>query len=687
MNPATLKAGGTKLAALKQLSEKPWFYPAILLLIGLLTHGYTLASLGFYWDDWEVVFLLNTKLPALLYGYFSFDRPFAWPYQLMGTLAGLNPIGWHIAALLARWAGILLLYYSLKFLWPRRSSYLRWLGALLITYPGFFQQSASTAYFRHFISFFLFGLSIYLMVLAVTRPKWGRLFFPLSWLIAALQILTIEYFATLELIRPLLLWMLIADRDKKISVSIRKTVLASLPYLLIFGVYFYWRSVIFPASLATKQYAADVKFLADFQPSFVGGLLTLFTRAFIDLFYASLQVWVEGLFRQDSFTFQSKIAWFAFGLGILIAMLFAFFNDVKDTDEEPGRDNSQSVISIFAFGLYAFIVSGLPIWATARQISGIGRFDDRFTLAPMFGAGLMLIALILWLARSKQHKSILVFLLTFSIATQVLVVNKYRLDWQVQRDYYWQLYWRVPALQTGTAIFSYAQPSPTMPGYDTSFALNVLFNGKVVDGKTPYWFFTNDRFLNFDFKPGLPISYTDRNLQFSGNTSNAISIVHQGDANCLQVLDTVYSGQPFYVEGNDALIAVSNVSRILADPQAAALPAGVFGPEPARNWCYFFEKADLARQQGNWQTILSLEAQALKLGLAPKFGAEYIPFIEARAQTGDWRKAYELSLAAQKLTAGMEPVLCANWNRLGNLPASDAQLVNQARQDFSCSAP
>ncbi len=167
MNLAPIKNWGMKLSQYKEASKKPWFYPAALLLIGLIAHGYAISSLGYFWDDWEVVFLLNTKNLPLLYGYFAFDRPFAWPYQLMYAAFGMNPIAWHLVTLLLRWAGILLIYYSLRLLWPRYDSYLRWLGALLIVYPGFFQQSISAAYNRHFAAFFLFALSIYLMVLAV----------------------------------------------------------------------------------------------------------------------------------------------------------------------------------------------------------------------------------------------------------------------------------------------------------------------------------------------------------------------------------------------------------------------------------------------------------------------------------------------------------------------------------------
>lgn len=672
------------LLHVKETSKKPWFYPVALLLIGLISHGIAISSLGYFWDDWEVVFLLNTKNIPLLYGYFAFDRPFAWPYQLMYAIFGMNPIAWHLVTLLLRWAGILLLYYSLRLVWPRFDSYLRWLGALLIVYPGFFQQSISAAYNRHFTAFFLFALSILLMVLAVKQPKRAWIFFPLSWLTAFIQVFTIEYFVGLELIRPLLLWFLINQENRdQIKTSIRRTIWQSLPYLIILGFYFWWRLFIFPTTLIRSNYAGDFKMLGDFRSSFLGGSLTLLTRAFRDLVYSTLQVWISGVTNQPGFTFQSKIVWFSFGTGIVLTLVFAFFQDVDDADSNPPK----SSLPLFVFGFWAFIISSLSTWLTSKQLSGGGRWDDRFSLAVMLGSGLITLVLILWFIRVEKRKLILSILLALSIATQILTVNKYRLDWVVQRDYYWQLAWRVPALMPDTAIVSLQQPSESIPGYDASFALNILFNGKVVDGSVPYWFFTDNRFLNFDFKPGIPISYNDRNLHFAGNTSNAISIIHQGEDRCLQVLDTVNTGEPFYSSGQDQLIVVSNVSRILPDKNATLPNPDIFGSEPPHNWCFYFEKADLARQQNDWQTVLNLEKQAKNKGLTPRFGPEYIPFIEAHAQVGDWQKAYDLSLAAQKLTTQTEPLLCQNWERLSKLPSADMNIMNQANQSFSCSKP
>jgi uncharacterized membrane protein YvlD (DUF360 family) len=685
MNVAVLRAWGKNLPKLKSYAEKPWFYPAALLLIGLVAYGYQVGLLGFYWDDWEVVFLLNSRNLSLLYSYFAFDRPFAWPYQLMYVLFGLQPVAWHLITLLLRWAAIFLFYLSLKQVWPRYDAYLRWMGVLLLVYPGFYQQSISTAYQRHFTAFFLFMLSVYLMVLAVRHPARAWFLFPLSWVAALIQIFTIEYFVGLELISPVIFWLLLtADGKTGGRNAVGKTVLLSLPYLVLFGFYFWWRLIIFPATITKLNYAGDFKMLGDFQISFLGGALALLTRAFFDFIYSTLQVWLTGLTTQDGFTFQSKAVWFAFAVGILVAAIFALFQDV---DVQGEQENHRSSLPLFLFGCWAFLVSSLPIWLTSKQLSGGGRWDDRFALATMPGAILMTLAAIIWLIRAHQRKLVLTLLLLLSTATQVLIVNRYRLDWQAQRDYYWQLAWRVPALKPETAILSFEQPSASIPGYDASFALNVLFDGTVVDGVVPYWFFTNDRFLNFELVPGKRITYADRNLEFTGNTSNAISIVRQGENRCLQVLDTAYTGQPFYETDQERLIGVSNVARIIPDAGADPPNPEVFGAEPPHFWCYYFEKADLARQFGDWQSVLKLEKQAKSQGLAARFGPEFVPFIEAHARTGDWQKAYDLSLAAQSATKEMNPLLCSTWERLTKLPSADAGLIDRAKQSFTCGNP
>ncbi len=659
----------------KKISEKYWFYPAALLLIGFVSYGYCLTYLGFYWDDWEVVMFTKLK-PLLQSGFYTNDRPFPWTYQLTYFLVGSNPIGWHIVTLLYRWGGILFLVLSLTLLWPRYKNHLRWLGALLIVYPGFLEQSISTAFNRHFAAFFLFALSIYLMFLAVKRPKWAWILFPLSWLATFVHLFTIEYFVGLELIRPLLLWMLVFVDNKKILRSLGKTVIRYLPYLLITAFYFWWRFIIFPHQVAVR--ANDIRILHG-SGSLMGSVFNLLTHAFLDLIYSTLQVWTGAIANIDGFTFQSKVTWLAFGLGILLTIIFAIFQDASEKDSQ---ENSFPA-SIFVVGFFAFVLGAFPVWTFGKQISAGGRWDDRLSLAPMIGAGLILIALLLWLVRSSKQKIVLSILLVFSITTQVLTVNKYRVDWGVQSNYYWQLYWRAPALQPDTALLSFEQPSISEPEDDAGFAINVLYHYQTNNGSLPYWFFTNDPFMNSP-KTGIPISHSIRNLHFQGNTSDSISVLHQGGPACLRLLDTIYADDPIYSTQQSALTAVSNLSRIIPAPASAAPDPNIFGPEPVHDWCYFFEKADLARQSKDWKTVMALHQQAMQKGLAPQYGAEYLPFIEAYAQTGNWQKAHDLTLAAQKLTANLGTMLCANWSRFSQLSSPDAAVIDQVKQALSC---
>lgn len=667
------------IGQLKKLSEKPWFYPVALLLIGFITYKYALTSMGYYWADWEIV--MFTKLnPALQFDFYAQDRPFPWTYQLIHFLVGSNPIGWHIATLIIRWAGTLFLVYALGLIWPRYKNHFLWFGALLLVYPGFLQQSQSATKARHIMTFALFALSIYLMALAVKRPKWARLFFPLSWLATFMHLFTTEYFAGLELMRPILLWLLMIDEDQRGWRLLRRVAIHYLPYLLITIFYFWCRLVYFPTVFQTMSRIGNIdETLGEFQESFDGSVLNLFSRALLDLIYSTLQVWVNGIVNSDGFTFQSRVAWLAFGLGIALTAAFAFFHDTHER-EVPGHS---SPASIFLVGLGSFILAAVPIWAIGKEVS-TGGWNDRFALAPMFGACLMVLALLLWFVRPAGQKLILGFLLVFSIAAQAWAVNVYRRDWRTQLDYYWQLYWRVPAMQPGTALFSFEQPSPSVTHFShAGFALNVLYHYQTEDGTLPYWYFI--RRFHFHFVPGDAIKYELRSLEFRGNTSEGISVLHPSGGACVRVLDTVYANDPLYTEGQDILIPISNLSRIIPDPNAAPPDPDIFGPEPERTWCYFFEKADLARQMEDWDTVIALYKQAQQKGFSPDYSAEYVPFIEAYARTGEWQKAYDLTSAAQNEGKGLKKMLCANWSRLGEVPSADMEVIEQAMQSLACS--
>jgi hypothetical protein len=665
---------------LKRLSEKPWFYPAVLLFIGFVSYKYVLPFLGYYWDDWEIV-MFNELDPSLQFGFYAHDRPFPWTYQLIHSIVGSGPLGWHVATLLIRWAGVLFFTQSLILLWPRYENHLHWLGVLLLLYPGFLQQSQSATKARHIMTFLLFAVSIYLMVLAVKRPKQARILFPLSWLAAFVHLFTTEYFSGLEFARPVLLWMLLAGVFRTKLQKLRRVAVLYTPYLLITAFYFWCRIIYFPQVFQTmSRIRAINETLGGFQESLGSSLLDILNRAMLDSVYLTLQVWVNAVIEFPGFTFLNRMAWFVFVVGILLTIAFAYFFDTreKETPDNP----SSSPLSVFILGFVFFILGALPIWAIGREISA-GGWADRFALAPLLGACLMVLALLLWFIRPAGQKIVLSILMVFSIAAQMWVVNEYRLDWRTQLEYYWQLYWRAPALKHGTAVISFEQPSLTVTHYaDVGYAINVLYHYETEDGNVPYWMFTRPN--SFDYQPNDPFDKRIRNIEFYGNTSTSIAVLHQEKNSCLRVLDDVYAYDPMMNDGRNVLMNVTNTAQIIPDPSAPLPDPEIFGPEPEHDWCYYFQKADLARQTGDWERVISLFKEARQKDFKPGVGSEYLPFIEAYAQTGDWQEAYELTRAAHKTNAGHRKMLCDNWSRLSQLPLADINAVEQVNQFLSC---
>jgi hypothetical protein len=84
-----------------------------------------------------------------------------------------------------------------------------------------------------------------------------------------------------------------------------------------------------------------------------------------------------------------------------------------------------------------------------------------------------------------------------------------------------------------------------------------------------------------------------------------------------------------------------NISCSVKPPHTP--PMIPFGAEPAHGWCYFYQKAELARQQGDWDSIAALGAEAASLDLAPADPIEWMPFLQAYAVLGQIEKVESLA--------------------------------------------
>ena len=135
---------------------------------------------------------------------------------------------------------------------------------------------------------------------------------------------------------------------------------------------------------------------------------------------------------------------------------------------------------------------------------------------------------------------------------------------------------------------------------------------------------------------------------------------------------------------------MSDLGLIQSKASPPALPPeAYFGDEPEPDWCFYFEKADLARQQGDWEEVVRLGNQAFQLNtrLYEVNATELLPYIEGYARIGNWERARELTLGALKLTFRVKRILCDTWNRIerqDGLPLVGQETIDQVQQMLKC---
>ena len=301
------------------------------------------------------------------------------------------------------------------------------------------------------------------------------------------------------------------------------------------------------------------------------------------------------------------------------------------------------------------------------------------------GASIITVYLIDWLIRTHNQKQFLLScLLAVSITAQVFNANNFRQDWTLQRSIYWQMAWRIPALTPGTAIIGKGTFTPKSSYYDGVYIVNMLFD-KQVKLNPDYGYFDIYHVSPTNLLANQPLSETIRGGGiFAGSTSKAIGMYFNWAGGCVRLLDPIYAGDPAYKDNLNDVIPLSDLNLVTSSDSPTSPDPATFGPEPTHDWCYYFEKADLARQLHDWGTIVQLNADAETHSLSPVQGAEYLPFIEAFAQTKNWTKAYELSLSANALKPGITKILCANWNRFTGIVGGQDRDVNlsKAKSEF-----
>ncbi|HLO13966.1 MAG TPA: hypothetical protein VK206_03995, partial [Anaerolineales bacterium] len=651
--------------------------PLLFLLVTIAAYGLLLPLTGFYWDDWPFAWIAKFLGPQEFIPAFAQVRPFLGPIFFVTTsLIPPVPLYWQIFALVIRFISGLSAWFALNQIWPQHQRQTLIASLLFLVFPGYSQHwVAFTHINQEWIPFIFYLLSFGFTARALRKPDKFRSNTVYALLLLIAGVFPTEYFVSIEPMRFLFIWVILSGEAGGFRQRFIETLKQWWPYLLVWLANVTWLAYFYTIGGYASYDVEVVK-----QPL---TMLRIFATVGEALWKAGIYVWAQVLvLASKTITAPTTLA--TFGL-IGLAFIFILFYLTKFYAAE--NETKTFAISVILIGLAGILLGRVPSFAAGLPLTLQSSYD-RFMISIMLGASLFVTGLVELLIRNHRLKTYaFALLIALGIGQQFFNANIFRRDWAKQQEIYWQLAWRIPAMKPNTALLTDQLPID----YETDLSFTAPINwiyapnytrGSPVDtrsspvdkrstpqsgsvdvkGNLPYALFYTEKRLGRGSLPSLEadteISLPIRRVNFHGSTSQALTI-YMPQNGCLRVLDPARGDESTYGRRSRFLvdaIPLSDPSNIIVNAdQTARLP---FLSEPDHRWCYYFAKAELAYQQGNWKKVIDLIDQAKSRGYQPEDPFEWLAYIEAQALTGNIEAAEKLSKDTFKQDNGIRKGLC-----------------------------
>ena len=340
--------------------------PVLLLAVCILSFGILIPWLGYYLDDWIILNAYNLGGIQRVAEYaFIGNRPLvAWTWSVGLTLFGSSPAAWQLWALLWRWLTVVILWLGWRELWPQAGRQVTMAAMLFAVYPLFRQQASALTYSFHWISYFLYGLSIYLMIRGVRRPAHFKLYTLGSVLAAGIQLFSQEFFVGVELLRPAVLWLALRPAFPDRRERVKRVLMTWAPYLVLMAGYLYWRFGLMPTPGFDRNTPYILSTLLASPTAALGKLAAFLLQDTVEtLLGAWYQTVQPGLF--GAVQFSSLIAWLVVIAAFFLSGVF-FWRSGRDPYREAQNQVGPWYKSAIPFGFAAMVLGFAPGWAIGR---------------------------------------------------------------------------------------------------------------------------------------------------------------------------------------------------------------------------------------------------------------------------------------------------------------------------------
>jgi len=628
------------------------FSVLLLLIVSALVYLPLLGKFGYYNDDWYLMYSASAYGPNTFIDIFSVDRPGRALVMIPAYLLfGGNPLYYNLSAYLFRVLGALALLWSLNMLWPGKRAATTLMSLLFLVYPGFLSQPNAIDYQSHIIGLAaaLCSIALTLKAISIESRVNKAALHSLSILLGWLYLGQMEWYIGFEFFRWACVFLLASRLGGTLVQKGIKAIQWAYPALAIPVFFLVWRLFFFQSERGATD--TDIQFeLVKLYP-----IQTLFhwaVQVVQDLFDVLVSAWAIPLSQLTGYIQR----WGgAIAIVTVALVLFALIklNNGEERDEPP---RSYSSYEALLLGFLSAAGGLLPIAMANRDVA-FPAFS-RYALVSSAGVSIFIVA-VLMNVNGRLLRSVLAAGLIFiAVLTHHANSVKYAQETAIVRTFWWQVSWRVPQFGLRTTLIGNYPSVATEEDYFIWGPANLIYYpekqsseniqpgifASVLNKTTVLKVLTRDR-QKYDNR---------KNIETYPNHRNILILTQPTPSSCVHVINGL---QPEFSQREPDSVRVigsySEIEHVLADEAPHAPPTVVFGSEPARGWCYYYERADLARQRGDWDEILRIGNEAAEKGLAPGDNIEWMPFLQAYAQTSKVERLTDLApvMASDHYTA------------------------------------
>ncbi len=626
----------------KVRKQNDLFSILLLLIVSAIAYLPLLGQFGYYNDDWYLMYSASAYGPSTFIDIFSVDRPGRALIMIPAyILFGRNPLYYNLSAYFFRVVGALALLWSLNMLWPGKRTSTTLMSLLFLIYPGFLSQPNAIDYQSHIIGLAAALLSIALTfkAIAVESRAIKLALHILSILLGWLYLSQMEWYIGFEFFRWACVFLLSSRLGGTLLQKARKAIQWAYPSLAIPIFFLVWRLFFFHSERGATDTGIQFELIRLYP------IQTLFhwaVQVFQDLFDVILSAWVTPLSQLMGYI-QRWGGVIAIVTVALVLFVLIKLNNWGEQEESPVFYFSQEALLL---GFLSAAAGLLPIAMANRDVA-FPSFS-RYSLVSSVGVSIFIVALLMNVNGRILRSLLVAGLILIATLTHHANSVNYAQEATVARMFWWQVSWRVPQFESHTTLIGNYPSVATEEDYFIWGPANLIYYPKkesteniqpalfasVLNKSTITKVLTRER-QKYDNR---------KNIVTYPNYRNILILTQPTSSSCVHIINGL---QPEFSQRESDSIRVigsySEIEHVLVDETPHAPPTIVFGSEPTHGWCYYYEKADLARQRGNWDEVLKFGNEAFEKGFAPADNIEWMPFLQAYARAANVDRLKDLA--------------------------------------------